>query len=80
MCAIADGRHPDALFDPEDLDFIYVERWWHFVLAILSMGPAYLLLFVLSPYRAVRWLGLAMLQALRVVFQALRGLIRIAQR
>jgi hypothetical protein len=52
MGAMADGHHHHALFDPDDLDdfdFDFVNQWWHAVLAILGMGPAYLLLFVMSP-------------------------------
>jgi hypothetical protein len=101
MGAMTDDHHHHALFDPDDLDdfdFDFVNQWWHAVIAILSMGPAYLLFFVMSPlilglfavglgywtgwgtYRAARRLGLVTLQALRLVLEALRGLIRLVQR
>jgi len=50
---MTDGRHPHALFDPDDIpdefDWDFVNQWYHAVFAILSMGPAYLLLFIVSP-------------------------------
>jgi hypothetical protein len=49
---MTDGRHPHALFDPDDLDdfdWDFTNQWYHAVLALLSMGPAYLLCFIMSP-------------------------------
>jgi hypothetical protein len=98
---MAHDHHPYPLFDPDDLDdfdFMFVNQWWHAVLAILSMGPAYLLLFAIGPiilglgiiglgywtgretYRILRWLSLAMLQALGIILHALRDVLRLVQR
>jgi hypothetical protein len=64
---------------------IYVERWWHFVLAILSMGPAYLLLFFMSPLIlglfAVGfgyWTGWGTYRAVRWLWRVMLQALRIA--
>jgi hypothetical protein len=48
ICGMTDERQPLALFDVDDLDN-YEERFVYFVVAVLIMGPAYVLLFFLMP-------------------------------
>jgi hypothetical protein len=45
--------HPhEPIFDPDnldDFDWDFVNTWWHALLAVLSMIPAYFIFFAASP-------------------------------
>ena len=76
VCPMGDGHDDLALFDTDDLplDFGYEDQLWHVIVAIAMMGPAYILLFILSPLIVGLCVAYVTIWVVRLTHEILRRL------